>query len=1691
MNRKNPVHAEPAQSSGDLSAYVRERIEVLRDRLLDLSRRNPLVSTRFSDRSNAYVRVVDELPDVLFFNLSGTCQMRFIPLPDLEQDPRDEQTAAFTDELPSWRLTDEAYRTALDGIDPLSENTFEKTAEIERALKDRLREHLGMPPRQTKASLSLKEHAKTHDISPSYDLPMPNEEHEDGRHTDEYIQTLWLQKDLDRKLRGLMSKCHSWQQETGLNVLQVAFGFLEWTEPASGKEVLSPLVLLSAQINRNKTPSGPEFRVGGAGNEPETNTVLGLKLKLDCGVSLPAYTGGSIESYLTEVSACAPQGMKWRVRRQIAIGVFPSARMAMYQDLDTHPVEENRIVQKLFASAGDAASSPFAEDYETDEPKIEGKVPYLSMDADSSQFSVLVDIASGKDLAVEGPPGTGKSQTIVNTITAAVAAGKKVLFVAQKTAALDVVKSRLEAVGLGEFLLPLLADRSSRRDVVEAVRARIEMSKPRRPSELKEMTDAFRRARTELAGYLEILGTTVAGTDFTVHHVLGKSMSTAGALEDAPKAIALPRSDVVNELTESIVSDLKAAALHLVDMTGQAASIEPLWQGVQLEHPDQFRIAGLTTDAGEFAGSIGTLCEKRDGLETIGFGSDLAVADLHDLRELLVKLAERQDADIGLVSRLSDAGARAVVNAFEGDLSSFNDLTNALDRDLVGVDEALDLPGLERLAECAHVFEQSGGSIRERADIARRSAERLRELSELKGEVAELIQLEPIAKSISFPNLRKIRQVLDGTPTKILELRTPESQGPNAAALIRRAIKSGRELLDRKESLQRIFKFDDLPGPDQLRALEQTLSNAGVFGFLSSKVRTAKHLYLAISTTGNFDKGEAVVNLQRLIRLLEEIRAFAGDREFRGVMGVPFDGIKTDFGGFENLLAFYGRAEDVFYRRSDTDARDFLVSGAVQALRHIPRIPDQLDAVTLTDLTTLIDGQQDQASLIEQACSDFETLKPLLKAPEEQTQTSLRELRNKTGRRVELAAALSDADDVKGIIGNGFAGAKTNPQSFRWEIDAASAIDASGHDYETVINLMRTDACAQAISMIDHLLAAEEKANDAALDFSKCGIHIEVDQSVVNLKSARDRLEGAARDPSNLETHARAYTARREFESFGYGWILNALEEEGRSLERLPSIVEACLFKALASRIYARYGSGLSKYTGHTLDKLRSDIARFDRKIIKLARSECRALAYQKARPPQGVGRGRKSDWTELSLLNHEITKKRNIPVRQLTRRAGKALRELKPCWMMSPLAVAQYLPQLSGQFDLCIVDEASQMPPEDAIGAIARCGQVMIVGDTNQLPPTSFFRRMIDDEEIDEDLETSQESILEIANATLRPARRLRWHYRSRHSGLITFSNHHVYGDQLEVFPSANETNPNMGVSLVEVDGLYHAGINHIEATKMVEAAVGFMRHTPDRSLGLVTLNQKQRDLVAEKFDHVLAGDPAASAYIDHWQQKRGGLESFFIKNLENVQGDERDVIFISTVYGPENAGGTVMNRFGPITGVAGKRRLNVLFSRAKQQIVTFSSMTAGDIRAEEHGNPGAFMLKRWLEYARTGKIESGEKTNREPDSEFECFVINQITSMGCEATPQVGVAGYFVDIGVTHPDWPHGFLMGVECDGASYHSSRSARDRDRLRQEVLEGLGWHLYRIWSTDWFNNPAAEAAKLRFSLFRLMKPNTVN
>lgn len=378
----------------------------------------------------------------------------------------------------------------------------------------------------------------------------------------------------------------------------------------------------------------------------------------------------------------------------------------------------------------------------------------------------------------------------------------------------------------------------------------------------------------------------------------------------------------------------------------------------------------------------------------------------------------------------------------------------------------------------------------------------------------------------------------------------------------------------------------------------------------------------------------------------------------------------------------------------------------------------------------------------------------------------------------------------------------------------------------------------------------------------------------------------------------------------------------------------------------------------------------------------------------------------------------------------------------------------------------------------ISRADQSVIVGDIKQLPPTSFFQKVLDDSDTDEDLREDSESILDMANVAFMPVRQLRWHYRSRHSALIQFSNQWMYKGELTIFPSAQEDHPDLGVELVEVPGIYKGRRNEIEARAVVAAAVHHMTHRPELSLGICTMNSDQKDLILEEFERERYRNPKVQAFVEKWEEENDALEEFFIKNIETIQGDERDVMFISTLYGPESPGAKVLQRFGPINSAHGHRRLNVLFTRAKRKMVTFTSMKPADILVDGAKNLGVRMFRAWLEYSKSGHIPDAAGLRGGTESPFEDFVATQIERLGCEVVPQAGVSGFRIDLGVRHPDWPYGYILGVECDGAPYHSSKSSRDRDRLRQEVLEGLGWRLHRIWSTDWFRNPRKEIEALK-------------
>jgi very-short-patch-repair endonuclease len=344
-------------------------------------------------------------------------------------------------------------------------------------------------------------------------------------------------------------------------------------------------------------------------------------------------------------------------------------------------------------------------------------------------------------------------------------------------------------------------------------------------------------------------------------------------------------------------------------------------------------------------------------------------------------------------------------------------------------------------------------------------------------------------------------------------------------------------------------------------------------------------------------------------------------------------------------------------------------------------------------------------------------------------------------------------------------------------------------------------------------------------------------------------------------------------------------------------------------------------------------------------------------------------------------------------------------------------------------------------------------------------------------------ESILDVFTK-LVPGRMLKWHYRSKHESLIAFSNQRYYDGNLIIFPAVGTRDGNLGIRHHYIeDGIFTGkpGRNIPEARAVAKAIVEHVKRCPRQSLGVAAMSLRQRDAIEDELDNILCRDPAAERAVSKFN---ASIEDpIFIKNLETVQGDERDVIFISCTYGPDAESGRVFQRFGPVNNDGGERRLNVLFTRSRMRMEIFTSMRPNDITAGPSGSQGARDLRAFLAYAEIGKlVEEGKKTDREPDSDFEVAVATEIRRLGYRCTHQVGVAGFFIDIGVHYPGPTDGeFCLGIECDGATYHSSRSARDRDRLREEVIRSRGWNLHRVWSTDWFLRREDEIGRLKKAL----------
>ena len=519
--------------------------------------------------------------------------------------------------------------------------------------------------------------------------------------------------------------------------------------------------------------------------------------------------------------------------------------------------------------------------------------------------------------------------------------------------------------------------------------------------------------------------------------------------------------------------------------------------------------------------------------------------------------------------------------------------------------------------------------------------------------------------------------------------------------------------------------------------------------------------------------------------------------------------------------------------------------------------------------------------------------------------------------------------------------------------------------------------------------------------------------------------------------------------------------------EHLVNLFERTWYDQLIEKAFHDHPE-LAAFDGDTHNRSVEQFCRLDQLAFRVNQLRLAEKHWNKL--PQYAAGG------QLGILQREFAKKRrHLPIRKLMKQAGNPIQAMKPVFMMSPLSIANYIPPGSVDFDLVLFDEASQVKPVHAFGAILRGRQAVVVGDSRQLPPSSFFDQVV---EFDDDWDSAtadMESILGLFYAQGAPQRMLNWHYRSRHESLIAVSNFEFYENKLVVFPSPDSQRNDFGLVFHYLPNtVYDRGrsrANSKEAQAVAKAVMQHARTKPEQTLGVASFSTSQMQAIQNELEILRRQDPACERFFSSHPE-----EPFFVKNLENVQGDERDVVIISVGYG-RSADGKVTMNFGPLNKEGGDRRLNVLITRARCRCEVFTNLSADDIDLSRTQAPGVIALQRYLKYAETGQLDIPVPTDRDADSPFEQEVAKALRHKGYRVQHQVGSGGFFIDLAVVDDQRRGRYLLGIECDGATYHSARSARDRDRLRQQVLERLGWRITRIWSTDWFQNPAREIQRV--------------
>lgn len=1362
--------------------------------------------------------------------------------------------------------------------------------------------------------------------------------------------------DLQKVLRKLRNKAKTANEEQGINILFACFGFLNWTESDSAHTPFSsPLILVPITLSVESIIS--PFVMSLHEDEIVVNPTLAYKLSHDYGIDLPAFDENRpLEEYFKKVQSIV-QDQKWTVQPKVGISLLSFLKINMYEDLNRH--KDSILVHPVVrALGGDPSALPqipsdlIEYDYDrNDKPESVFQI----VDADSSQQEAILLAKKGISFILQGPPGTGKSQTITNIIAECLASGKKVLFVSEKMAALEVVHKRLSAAGLDDFCLVLHSHRANKRAVLDQLEHVLLLSKKK----AKLDDEAFRKLsllcndRTKLNDYAEQVYEPIAPLNRSIYDANGIISSLL--------------------IYEDVIFPIKDIRYTSRDMYDRYLTL--------LE---------------QFASTIGKMTDDYRNNPWRG------------------------------------ATMSAVTNEFRHDANA-------------KLPELIDL-----LKETNHFFTSAKGYA---FSYCKNTVEGMAFLEQ---------QLETAKDSFEIPAEWILNNAIP-----------PESEIDYCVAVQERTkrtieiIKKDYESLSQVEtiSLDASMLFD----PEVQIEHATIVTNALQYG--DPYFRWSKDSYDKMTNLLSAAKQKADEIISLRTALFEEYEP--------GILDIDYIGIENRYkveytSVFKWLKKQYkqDRATILINRKSiGGKLSDDEILSVIQRIKTLKKL-----------LSWYNENYQELNQYFGQAIlseySDYSSIEIKHKAFK-----ILTDLKGSLALLQEITAAFAEQEETirqhfgycySGILTDWGEVRKARSWAFRFQ-RAASVLSASPEFIRKVCESKDyAQGCLEQLKILrDQRACLEEKVSW----FTKHFDNPDAFRGMTFIE-LRDRVSSCLNNFFQLEEWIDYRVARDQCNSEGLGDYLKAIEEKNIAAKDIVPIFKKRFFRLWLDSVLPEYPA-VQQFRRKVQEGRIQEFGTLDKEQFSIARSRIRSKLINDLPSTDHYTTG----LDEIGILKRELSKQRKImPIRRLFAAIPNLLVTLKPCLMMSPLSVSLFLESDSYQFDTVIFDEASQVYTENAIGAISRGKQAIIAGDRKQLPPTSFFQTATasddnyDDDDEDEDYEV-YDSILDEAN--LLPERSLEWHYRSKHESLIAFSNAKIYNSHLITFPSNIENGKNTGVEFVRVPGGYYdrggRNGNPVEAKKVAELVFNHFQETPERSLGVIAFGEKQQIAIEAALREMRL---ANQEYEDFFSEEKE--DAFFVKSLENVQGDERDTIIFSIGYAPDASGAFKMN-FGPLGKAGGERRLNVAITRAKLNVKLVGSFLPTDINVDSISTEGPKLLRAYMDYAINGPsvIANAIDESDVPlfDSPFEESVYRYLDREGYKVSTQVGCSGYRIDLGIKHPTISGVYVLGIECDGAAYHSAKTARERDRLRQDVLEGMGWKIYRIWSTDWIKDPVTEGKLL--------------